>query len=414
MIRFSTKGLSSKSTLDDILGESDDLGLLNIQPLKASKGPTDIVGSQFSEITAFYAQHGRLPDENSSASTNEKVLARRLQSFKANPEQYQHLRGVDEYGLLSSNNIQSQETLKCADSSTDYLIRAESVTSLDDIFADDDGLLDFETPDLFNLKHVPAEKKEQPDEVAQRQPCTDFPRYAPLFTTVQNGLKNAVFSLERFTHKLKINAGDFFILNGLLGYVASIGERLEQYSSYNARAHLIFENGTEMHMLYQSLTHGLVRDNEGRKLQLHGQLLKPSQEPIPTGIIYVLATKSTDPALTPYKQNLYKIGFTETTVEKRIKNAETDRTYLEAPVRIVSTSQCFNLNAHKLETLVHGFLATRRLNITLKSTSGQTYTPREWFYVPLSTVLAVIEYVVDGSISQYRIDNTTGRIISKK
>ncbi|HEM7577993.1 TPA: GIY-YIG nuclease family protein, partial [Serratia marcescens] len=185
------------------------------------------------------------------------------------------------------------------------------------------------------------------------------------------------------------------------------------YSTYNSRLHLIFENGTEMHMLYQSLTHGLVRDNEGRKVLLNGQKLQLSSDPIPSGVVYILATMSTDPVLTPYKQNLYKIGFTETTVEQRIKNAEKDRTFLEAPVRIVSTSQCFNLNTQKLENLVHGFLAARRLNVTLKSHTGQIYTPREWFNIPLSTALSVIQYIADGTISQYRLDNTTGKILAK-
>lgn len=226
-------------------------------------------------------------------------------------------------------------------------------------------------------QRLPADKKALPDEIAQRQPCADFPRFEPLFHALHNRLKDGTFGLERFTHKLKIAEGDFFILNGLVGYVASVGERLEEYSSYNARLHLIFENGTEMHMLYLSLTHGLVRDKEGRKVQLNGHSLLPSNEAIPTGLVYVLATLSTDPALIPYKQNLYKIGFTETTVEQRIKNAEIDSTFLEAAVRVVSTSHCFNLNAQKLEALVHGFLAARRLNVTLKSHSGQVYTPKE-------------------------------------
>jgi hypothetical protein len=72
------------------------------------------------------------------------------------------------------------------------------------------------------------------------------------------------------------------------------------------------------------------------------------------------------------------------------------------------------LNAQKLEALVHGFLAARRLNITLKSHSGQVYTPKEWFNVPLATVQAVIQYIVDGTISQYRLDNTTGKIVAKR
>lgn len=38
------------------------------------------------------------------------------------------------------------------------------------------------------------------------------------------------------------------------------------------------------------------------------------------------------------------------------------------------------------------------------------------FYVvhaPLSSVLSVIKYILDGTISQYRMDNTTGKIVAK-
>lgn len=415
MIRFSTKHLANKSTLGDIFGEDDELGLLDVEPLKAKAVAVDLAAKQFAEVVSFYTEYGRLPQESLAASLEEKILARRLSSIKGNPAQCEHLQAQDEYGLLTCSDLESRESSLVAEPApAAYISKSELVTSLSDIFDDDDdGLLDFEEPDIFTLQHVSAEKKEQPDEIAQRQPCADYPRFEPLFTVLHNRLKGGVFSLERFTHKLKIAEGDFFILNGLVGYVASVGEALEQYSGYNARLHLVFENGTEMNMLYQSLTHGLVRDKEGRKVQLNGQILRPSSEAIPTGVVYVLATHSTNPALVPYKNNLYKVGFTETTVEQRIKNAEKDSTFLEAPVRIVSTSQCFNMNAQKLEALAHGFLASRRLNVTLKSQNGNVYSPREWFNVPLVTVLAVIQHIVDGTISHYRLDNTTGKVVPK-
>jgi hypothetical protein len=172
-----------------------------------------------------------------------------------------------------------------------------------------------------------------------------------------------------------------------MGYVHSAGERLEGYSSYNARLHLIFANVTEMNMLFQSLTHGLVRDEQGSKVIRQGAPLIPNDTPVPTGLVYVLATKSTDAALAEYKSNLYKVGFTDGTVEDRIKYAEKDGTFLEAPVRVVMTTECYNIDAHKLETLIHGFLGHRRLNITLKGQTGQTYNPKEWFHAPLNTVL---------------------------
>lgn len=191
------------------------------------------------------------------------------------------------------------------------------------------------------------------------------------------------------------------------------GERLEEYGPWNARLHLVFENGTEMNMLFLSLTHGLVRDTEGRKIILNGQNVRPDDTPVPTGYVYVLATNSTQPALQRFKPDLYKIGFTEGTVEERIKHAEKDKTFLEASVRIVMITQCFNINTHKLEALIHGFLGMQRLNISLRGLDGQTYHPREWFHAPLSTVLSVIKYILDGTISQYRMDNTTGKIVVK-
>ncbi|WP_345889199.1 GIY-YIG nuclease family protein [Shewanella algae] len=413
MIRLSTTRLDSKSTMSDILEEDDGLGLLDVEPLRAKAAPTDLAAVKFEEINTFFELNGRLPGEGSGVPLEEKVLARRLKGVKANPSQCAHLQPFDVHGLLGGVAL-SRSVASKADSPSQTVDKSELVTSLADIFDDDDdGLLNFDEPDIFSLKHVSGEKKVQPDEIAQRQPCADFPRFAPLFATFHEGLQSGTFSLERFTHKLKIATGDLFILNGLVGYVASIGDRLENYSEYNARLHLVFENGTEMHMLYQSLTHGLVRDSEGRKAVLNGQVLQPSQEAIPTGVVYILKSLSTNPALLPYKHNLYKIGFTETSVEERIKNAERDSTFLEAPVKIVATNQCFNLNAQKLEALVHGFFAPRRLNVKLVSHSGQVYTPKEWFNVPLSSALAVIQYIVDGSISQYRLDNTTGNIVRK-
>lgn len=402
--------------MDSIISEADEFDLLDVQPLKPKSGFVNLYGNQFSEIVAYYELHGRLPTEGNTISLDEKRLARRLKSIKENPDLCLQLRSIDFYNLLESNSSDHIHTNLAAESEAPaYINKSELVTSLEDIFADDDDeLLNFDEPDIFSMTHVSVDRKDQPDEIAQRQPCPDFHRFEPLFLQLRGGLKNGIFSLERFTHKLKISEGDFFVLNGVVGYVHSAGERLREYSTYNARLHLIFENGTEMNMLYQSLTHGLVRDKEGRKVQLNGQKLIPSNVSVPSGLVYILATKSKDPALIPYKQNLYKIGFTETTVEQRIKNAEKDRTFLEAPVRIVATSQCFNLNAQKLEALVHGFLATRRLNITLKSHSGQVYTPKEWFNVPLATVQAVIQYIVDGTISQYRLDNTTGKIVAKR
>lgn len=417
MIRLRASRAVEKIDLDDIFSEEDDLGLLDVAPLKVKAPAGNILARQFEEITDFYEQNGCIPS-NDAQIFDEKRLARRLKAFKANPEQCKALSEYDPYSLLKNDlvmqtNVPDVSINVHPESIEHELDKAELVTSLDDIFDDDDDLLEFDAPDLFTMRHVPVEKKEQPDEIAKRQPCADFHRYSPIFDLVQQELKSGSASLERFRHELKIHVGDTFILNGVMGYVHSVGDRLEGYSSYNARLHLIFVNGTEMNMLFQSLTHGLVRDEQGSKVIRKGEALTPDDTSVPTGLVYVLATKSTEVALAEYKSNLYKIGFTDGTVEDRIKYAEKDRTFLEAPVRVVMTTECYNIDAHKLEMLIHGFLGHRRLNIALKGHTGQTYNPKEWFHVPLNTVLEVIKYILDGTISLYRMDNTTGRILKK-
>ena len=412
MIRLRASKAVEKIYLDDIFLEEDDLGLLDVAPMKVKAPAGNILASQFEEISDFYEQNSRLPISDAQ-TFDEKRLARRLKAFQANPEQCEALAEYDPYNLLQGDSVAQIDISDDRISEQPELDKAELVTSLDDIFDDDDDLLEFDAPELFTMRHVPVERKEQPDEIAKRQPCADFHRYSPIFDLVQQELKSGFATLERFRHELKINVGDTFILNGVMGYVHSAGERLEGYSSYNARLHLIFANGTEMNMLFQSLTHGLVRDEQGSKVIREGVPLIPDDTPVPTGLVYVLATKSTDAALAEYKSNLYKVGFTDGTVEERIKYAEKDRTFLEAPVRVVMTTECYNIDAHKLEALIHGFLGHRRLNITLKGPTGQSYNPREWFHVPLNTVLEVIKYILDGTISLYRMDNTTGKIVKK-
>jgi hypothetical protein len=73
-----------------------------------------------------------------------------------------------------------------------------------------------------------------------------------------------------------------------------------------------------------------------------------------SGYIYILKSLSNDDKIST-KKDLYKIGFSSTTVEERIKNALKDPTYLMAPVKIMSAYKCFNMNPQKLEQLIHKF-----------------------------------------------------------
>lgn len=412
-MKLRNKRAQSGISLNDIFDEDDDLGLLNVKPWKRNASAQDKLHQEFEKINAFVAEHDRLPKSDGD-SFQEKLLARTLAKLVSNDAHRQALADADVHGIFSKEiDVTATSATSVSSNKSESVSKSELVKSLADIFDDDDDdLLSFEDDSIFTIKHISQEKKEQPDEIAKRQPCADFDRYRPIFTSVHQQLKAGAIEKIRFKHELKIAAGDIFILYGVMCYVNSVGDALDGYSSYNARLHLIFENGTESNMLYQSLGAGLIRDKDGSKVLVDDLQLSPELEQVSSGMIYIVSTLSKNSALSGYR-DLYKIGYTDTTVEQRVANAEKDKTFLEAPVRIVSTAQCFNFDPHKLEVLIHGFLHKQRLSIKLMAKDGSFYHPKEWFAVPLATAQAVIQYIIDGTISLYRMDNTTGRIVRK-
>jgi hypothetical protein len=44
---------------------------------------------------------------------------------------------------------------------------------------------------------------------------------------------------------------------------------------------------------------------------------------------------------------------------------------------------------------------------------NQRRRPQKWFSVPLDSAREAIRRIIDGTIIQYRLDNTTGKIIKK-
>jgi len=112
-------------------------------------------------------------------------------------------------------------------------------------------------------------------------------------------------------------------------------------------------------------------------------------------------------------ENLYKIGFSRVPVEERIKNAENETTYLMALVEIESEYQCFNMNPHKFEQLLHTFFAKVCLSIDVFDADGNRHTPREWFKVPLPVIDEAIKYILSGEIVGYCYDEDRETIVGK-
>ena len=128
--------------------------------------------------------------------------------------------------------------------------------------------------------------------------------------------------------------------------------------------------------------------------------------------IYILKSLSNEDIIQT-KKNLYKIGFSTTTVETRIKNAKQDPTYLMADVKTVAAYEVYNVNPHKLEQLIHKFFGNSCLDMEIYDGNGKLYKPREWFIAPLEIIEEAIELIVNGKILNYRYDEENEVIVEK-
>ncbi len=225
--------------------------------------------------------------------------------------------------------------------------------------------------------------------------------------------------MRSFKSERQIVPGSFFIVQGIMVYVANIGKWEKMKSGdYNARLYCVFENGTESNMLIRSLSKNLWADENGRQIveveyfeEFNGNDQVTSEDEA-TGYIYVLRSLSKDPQIKEI-ENLYKIGFSTQPVTERILYAKQEPTYLMADVRIVTDFQTYNLNPQKLEQLVHTFFAEACLNLDIFDSKGKRHTPREWFIVPLHVIEIAIELLINGEIINYRYDSKLKEIAEK-
>jgi hypothetical protein len=188
---------------------------------------------------------------------------------------------------------------------------------------------------IFELVHVkpPAAK---PDEIAERQVCADFDTFKPLFEQCVREMGEGKRKAIPFANEQEIGAGEFFILNGVLVYVAEVGETHIRNGKKNTRLRLIFDNGTEGNNLLRSLATELYKNPNGRRVTTTdmGPLFtdQPHDGDTQTGMIYVVKSLSDDPEIRKLDGPLHKIGFTSGKMEIRIQNAKDDPTFLMAAV----------------------------------------------------------------------------------
>lgn len=383
----------SKPTLDDLLSGSDPLLDVKPTPARTVSSEQQRRVDTFLEVNGFIDRHKRKPGDTDKPSVSERALRMKLNGLLSDPAVHEMLLPHDRHALLPTTPVKQPQTL-------------------DEIF--DDDLLTTPQDDIFDLVHVrPAAAKS--DEIAERQVCAEFEKFKPLFEQCIREMAEGKRKAIPFANEQEIGAGEFFILNGILVYVAEVGETHIRNGKKNARLRLIFDNGTEGNNLLRSLATELYKDPHGRRITTTdmGPLFTgtPATGDTQTGMIYVVKSLSDDPEVRKLGGLLHKIGFTSGRMEIRIQNAKDDPTFLMAAVHPVATYTLYNIDRVKLEHLLHTFFAQARLDIEITDRFGKKVKPREWFLVSAQMVSEAVSRLKDGSIVNYRYDASIGAIV---
>jgi len=390
----------ARKTLEDLLKEEDDLGLLDVKPSSFIKTSSDsIVEKGFEEINQFIDRHGYLPgDSNKKQTVTEHILQIRLQTYRDKKEIIEQLQHLDRHNLLVGQALATPQ-------------------SLDEILDLDDELLSDPNEEIFTFKHV-TPGAARPQDVANRTRCQDFDQFKSIFDKVAAQITSGERKTMRFANEQDIEAGGLFILKGVMVYVAEVNDPHVRNGKKNARLRIIFENGTEGRHLLRSLARELYKDPHGRRISepSAGRLFgdAPLAKQVQTGYIYIVRSLSSLPEITRLDGNLFKIGFTSGEFEDRIRNAKDDPTFLMAPVYPVRTYKTINMNANKFENLMHRFFGEARLNIVIQDRFGKPIHPREWFLLPLDLIEEAIDKFLDGSIVQYCYDHQKSKLVKVK
>lgn len=380
----------SLTSIEAIL-DSDVDGLLDApeQPTKVTSG--DRLKRAFLEILEFRRTYDRLPS-STTREIAERKLGARLDGILANEEKIAVLKPLDEFGLLETPQ---------APASLDDLLGGDDL----DLLGDESGLLD--------VSDLPARRQVLDSGAgARREKAQGFEQFEPLFKQKHAELREGSSKLLPYPGMSHIGPGAFFVLNGVMLFIAEVGEteykKTTVRENKRERLRCIFENGTESSMYRQSLAIRL--SDEDGQIVAHTEVPEILTDDRVSGYIYVLRSRSEDPQIAAIK-DLHKIGFTRDSVQLRIKNAEKSPTYLMAPVDVVASYRTYNLKASALENLLHRVFAEVRLGITQADRKGRAYDPSEWFVVPRNVIDQAIDLIISGDIVHYVYDAKAQKLV---
>lgn len=295
-------------------------------------------------INDFVDENGIEPVSESGRGVRERMLANELAGLRASKEEIDGLASYDRRNLVFDGE-------NAADPLDDPLLS--------------DGL------DIFEVRNE-LKPTARPDFVADRRPCLDFERFEMLFDGIRKAVDEGTRKPQAFRQE-RVELGEFFVLKGQLAHVADLRDEHRRNGKPDARLRVIFDNGTESNLLMSSLVRRLYEDKDARRVGAAdaGPLFLGAR----TGFVYVLRSLSERPEV----QGLLKIGTTSGAVEDRIAHAETQSTFLFAPVVIVETFELQGHSAKEAEQRIHRALRPYHLALRVTGPDGRSFSSVEWF-----------------------------------
>ncbi len=367
----------------------DDPLLADVTAPRKRTTSSDRLIAGFQEILDFYETNGRLPED----TPEEASIFHKWKGLLKNEKKIERCRPFDVLGILPQP-VQTAEKPK-----PEYhreLTEEKQLEAIlnDPLFANIEECTDLGLFDLPEYMRQRLDARKEAEYVGKHRPCEDFDKYAYGFKEIHQGLKSGKYRLAKFSIK-HLQTGRYFVEDGMIGYLVGVeNDTVDKYGTRDGRTRIIYENGSESDIKFKTLTKNLsvtgysIIDYSDITSEEFEKYFTPNDNDVESGTIYVLRSKSSRPEIVALN-DLYKIGFTVTSVESRIANAKNEPTYLCADVEVVATWKVYNVKSSTFEALIHKLFASVQLQITVDG-----HRPKEWFIVPFNIIEQAIKYII--------------------
>ena len=350
----------------------------------------------FQEVLAFYEANGRLPED----TPEEASIFHKWVGILKSEKKIERCRPFDDLGILPQPLSTAEEPQAEYHREPTEEEQLEAILN-DPLLADIEDGADLGLFDVPEYMRQRLEARKVAEYVGKRRPCEDFDKYADGFKEIQQELKSGKYKLVKFSIK-RLKVGSYFVENGMIGYLAAFeDEGVNRHGDRDGRTRVIYENGTESDIKYKTIAKNLsvtgysVVDCSDMTDEEFEQCFTLTDKDVESGTIYVLRSKSSRPEIAALK-DLYKIGFTVTSVDSRIANAKNEPTYLCADVEVVATWKVYNVKSSTFEALIHKLFAPVQLQVTVDG-----HRPKEWFIVPLKVINEAVNAIISGKPIEY-------------